>query len=161
MAESYVGETDVSDRSKNLFFQLYRAHIDEVQQYMKDHGLSDPVRECDVNLVAAILFCPYYSLWDSYRVYSYDADNVYNGLIMETNMPGEDNDILGRTEYQCPVYFFLSEDDLTCDPDMAQMYLESINAPDKGIGYTAGGHGNAMYHSDELVAFIHEKVLEK
>lgn len=75
-------------------------------------------------------------------------------------MPGEDNDILDRTEYQCPVYFFLSEDDLTCDPDMAQMYLESINAPDKGIGYTAGGHGNAMYHSDELVAFIHEEVLE-
>lgn len=160
MAESYVGETDVSDRSKKLFSQLYRAHIDEVQQYMKDHGLSDPVRECDVNLVAAILFCPYYSLWDSYRVYSYDADDVYNGLIMETNMPGEDNDILGRTEYQCPVYFFLSEDDLTCDPDMAQMYLESINAPDKGIGYTAGGHGNAMYHSDELVAFIHEEVLK-
>ena len=48
---------------------------------------------------------------------------------------------------------------MCCDPVMAERYFESISAPDKGIGYTTGGHENTMYHSEELVSFIHETVL--
>jgi len=42
---------------------------------------------------------------------------------------------------------------------MAELYLESIHAPDKGLGYTKGGHECTMYHSEDLVNFIHQTVL--
>ena len=160
LAETSVGgEPTVSSQSKDAFFELYKAHMHEVQSYMGDHGLTDPVRDCDINIISSVLFCPYYSLWETYQVYSCYDDSIYDGLSIETHSPGEDNYFLGRTEYQCPIYFFLAEDDLSCDPRMAEIYLESINAPDKGIGYTTGGHECTMYHSEDLVNFIHQTVL--
>lgn len=160
LAETYVGgEPTVSGQSKDAFFTLYKAHMHEVQSYMSGHGLADPFRDCDVNVISSVLFCPYYSLWETYQVYSCYDDSIYDGLSLETHSPGAGNSFLDRTEYQCPVYFFLAEDDLNCDPQMAELYLESINAPAKGLGYTSGGHECTMYHSADLVNFIQQTVL--
>ena len=160
MAETSIGyDSAVSSNSKDIFFRIYRNHMKETQSYMNEHGYADPFRECDFNIITSVLFCPYYTLWETYQVYKLYDDSIYDGLIIETHSPGEDNSFLERTEYQCPVYFFLAEDDLSCDPRMAELYFESINAPDKGLGYTSGGHECTMYHSEELVNFIHQTVL--
>lgn len=160
MAETSIGnDSAVSSNSKDIFFRILRNHMEETLSYMNEHGYADPFRECDFNIITSVLFCPYYTLWETYQVYKLYDDSIYDGLIIETHSPGEDNSFLERTEYQCPVYFFLAEDDLSCDPRMAELYFESINAPDKGLGYTSGGHECTMYHSEELVNFIHQTVL--
>lgn len=160
MAETAIGnDSAVSSNSKDIFFRILRNHMKETLSYMNEHGYPDPFRECDFNIITSVLFCPYYTLWETYQVYKLYDDSIYDGLILETHSPGEDNSFLERTEYQCPVYFFLAEDDLSCDPRMAELYFESINAPDKGLGYTSGGHECTMYHSEELVNFIHQTVL--
>lgn len=76
MTESYSdGTHTASSRSKDIFFQLYKEHKRQVDSYMKDHGLTDPLRDCDVNLAAVVLFCPYYSLWETYEVnFRYEDD---------------------------------------------------------------------------------------
>lgn len=162
---NYIADTSVSDtstyssRSKDILFKVLNPHMRRVIYDMNDYGLSDPFRECDINIITSVLFCPYYTLWETYQVYKLYDDSIYDGLSIETYSPGEDNRFLDRTEYQCPIYFFLAENDLSCDPRMAELYFESINAPDKGLGYTTGGHECTMYHSEDLVNFIHQIVL--
>ena len=160
LTETSVGNTaTVSSKSKDAFFKLLSSHKKKVLSEMSEHGYADPFRECDINILASVLFCPYYTLWETYQVYKVYDDSSYNGLSLETHSPGEDNSLLDRTEYQCPIYFLLAENDLSCNPKMAELYFESINAPDKGLGYTTGGHECTMYHSEDLVNFIHQTVL--
>ena len=121
--------------SFNQIAILYRTHY--IAHTLKEHFLKNSI--------------PFYKVYD---------DSIYNGLSVETHSPGEDNSFLDRTEYQCPIYFFLAENDLSCNPKMAELYFESINAPDKGLGYTTGGHECTMYHSEDLVNFIHQAVLD-
>lgn len=156
---SVNGSSTYSSRSKDLLFIVLNPHMSRVIYDMNDYGMSDPFRECDINIITSVLFCPYYTLWETYQVYKLYDDSIYDGLSVETFLPGENNSFLDRTEYQCPVYFFLAENDLSCDPRMAELYFESINAPDKGLGYTTGGHECTMYHSEDLVDFIHQTVL--
>ena len=160
MTETSVGNTaTVSSKSKDTFFKLLSRYKRKVLSEMSEHGYADPFRECDINIMTSVLFCPYYTLWETYQVHKVYDDSIYDGLSLETHSPGEDSSFLDRTEYQCPIYFLLAEDDLSCDPRMAELYFESINAPDKGLGYTAGGHECTMYHSEDLVNFIHQTVL--
>lgn len=156
---SVNGSSTYSSRSKDLLFKVLNPHMSRVIYDMNDYGMSDPFRECDINIITSVLFCPYYTLWETYQVYKLYDDSIYDGLSVETYSPGENNSFLDRTEYQCPIYFFLAENDLSCDPRMAELYFESINAPDKGLGYTTGGHECTMYHSEDLVDFIHQTVL--
>lgn len=163
--ENYMADTAVSgtsaysSKSKDALFKILKVHMKRVMHDMNDYGIADPFRECDINIITSVLFCPYYTLWETYQVYKVYDDSIYDGLSVETYSPGEDNSFLDRTEYQCPINFFLAENDLSCDPKMAELYFESINAPDKGLGYTTGGHECTMYHSEDLVNFIHQTVL--
>ena len=157
---SLYGHSDRGGEGKSIFFQLKNKYKKELSAYMHEHGETDLINDCDENMIAAALFCPYYNIVELYKANLVYSDECYNGLVREMHTPGEDNCVLDRKEYQCPVYFFLAEDDLSCNPKMAEEYLNSITAPAKGIGYTTGGHEDTLLHSDELVKFIHENVLK-
>ncbi len=151
------GSSDEKSESKDIFFQLYKKYRFDVERYMTEKGYRvDEIAECDENLIAAAFFCPYYTLSELYSVRKNYSDECYSYLARELRIPENNHTFLDKTEYSCPVYFFLADKDINCDPKMAESYFNTMNAPDKKLAYTSGGHEATMVHSDELAEFVHE-----
>lgn len=143
--------------SKDIFFRLYKKYRKDTDRYMTKKGYSaDMISECDENLVAAAFFSPYYTIPEIFDAALNYSDDHYTYLERELRIPENGHTFLDKTDYSCPVYFFLAENDISCDPKMAEKYFDSINAPDKLIRFTKGAHESTMLHSDELADFVHE-----
>ena len=113
------------------------------------------VFDSDVNLVAAVIFNPYYSLSDLYKITQYDDSvdfNIHSHGFLDTFS------LKDRTEYKMPIYVLQGSDDDY--GGVAKNYIDSVNAPDKDFRYIAGGHMSTMLQSELLASFVDE-VAEK
>ena len=109
-------------------------------------------KDSDVNLVAAVIFNPYYSLSDLYKITQYNADVDFN--MQNQNLFFESFSLKDKKEYKVPIYVLQgTDDDLG---GVAKNYIDSITAPDKDFRYIDGGHMSTMLQSEKLAEFVKE-----
>lgn len=117
----------------------------------------------DVNIVAAMIFNPYWSLKDYYNTYvaipkSIDYDNLSDYCYFQCMMKGtwKDFSVIDRRDYKVPVYTINGNKDFTVMPCIVKEYFDSITAPDKAYYEVEGGHYMPMLLSDQLSETVHE-----
>ena len=124
--------------------------------------------DCDFNLYAAILFNPYCTLAEQYRLLM--PASAYDRYVDEVLLGGDSYGdgicsqipVSQRTEYEMPFYLIEGSKDhgATNMVETAAAYYEEVNAPDEEMMYVDGGHGSPMLRCDQLAAFIH-RIAEK
>ena len=108
--------------------------------------------DSDVNLIAAVIFNPYYSLSDLYKITQYDPNVDFNYKDQKTLL--ESFSLKDKTEYKVPIYVLQGKDDDL--GGVAKDYIESVAAPDKEFRYIDGGHMSTMLQSEQMVSFVKE-----
>ena len=63
-------------------------------------------------------------------------------------------DITPLTDFKIPIFFVLGEMDLTCPPERAKTYFDTINAPKKKIYIAPGTGHNFSWPQLELIRKI-------
>ena len=116
----------------------------------------------DVNILAAYVFNPYYSLKDYYNTFYASApknpDEFEDYCYYHCAMKGtwKDFSILDRTDYKVPVYIIMGNKDYTVMTSVTKAYYERISAPDKNYYEVEGGHYMPMLRSARLSEIVHE-----
>ena len=134
-----------------------------------DYSYSDNVfRDCDVNLYAAILFNPYCTPAQEYRLLmgTSDYDRYIEEVLLDGDTYGDELcsqiPISQRTDYEMPFYLIEGSKDhgVSNMVEVAADYFDTVNAPDKEMIYVDGGHGSPMLRCDQMADFIH-RIAEK
>ncbi len=123
----------------------------------------------DVSLLSGVWFNPYCTLKQQLEALGFSED--YNSLRMVQQGGDGLNDLVDlvqslslkdRTEYEIPFYLIEGKYDHgylnMCEE--AAAYFDKVQAPDKEMIYTEGGHSSPMMKSEDLAAFLH-KIAEK
>ena len=82
----------------------------------------------DYNIIAAVVFNPYYSLGDIYNNITSDY-SVYLEFLGSKEF--EKFSLLGKTDYKVPFYNINGDRDYQTNFSLAQKYFDEINAPYK------------------------------
>lgn len=124
------------------------------QALMEKYGYDMMAEGPDYNLPATLLFNPYYSLGDFYRVIKADF-SVYNDFIDSDEF--RQFSLLGRTEYQVPFYNINGDKDYQTNWLIAREYFDDISAPRKEMFImTDMTHGLLESRSGEFSEILHE-----
>ena len=126
------------------------------------------ISDSDFNLFAAILFNPYCTLAEQYRLLM--PTPAYDRYVDEVLLGGDPyGDVIcsripvsQRTDYEMPFYLIEGSKDhgATNMVETAADYFETVNAPDKEMICVDGGHGSPMLRCNQLAEFIH-RIAEK
>ncbi len=117
-------------------------------KYMPD---DESVFDSDINIIAAVYFCPYYSLSDLYKISRYGESNNFeldNQKAFYTTFSLKD-----RTSYEMPFYVLQGDDDDY--GDIVKNYMDNVTAPDKDLQYIEGGHMSTMLQTEKMTEFVH------
>jgi len=104
--------------------------------------------DADYSPIAAMVFNPYYSLWDWIH---FDTETIDDDTY---EMICADFPLSEITDFEMPVYILQGNKDCQCGA--LQKYFEQVNAPDKEFRMIEGGHSSTLAKSEELAEFIHE-----
>jgi len=124
--------------------------------------------DSDVNMFSTIVFNPYCTLAEQYRLLmgTPDYDRYIEEVLLDGDTYGDELcsqlPISQRTEYEMPFYLIEGSKDhgVSNMVEVAADYFETVNAPDKEMIYVDGGHGSPMLRCDQLAEFIH-RIAEK
>lgn len=105
---------------------------------------SDSELAGDVNVISAMIFCPYWSVKDYYNMFFVSVPTKaedfpqypYLDCCQLENMDAIS--VIDRTDYKVPVYIIMGDKDYTVMTSVTKEYYDSITAPDKGY-YEVGG----------------------
>ena len=95
---------------------------------MERYGYDMMVDGTDYNLIAAVVFNPYYSLGDLYNNITSDY-SVYSEFLDSKEF--EKFSLLGKTDYKVPFYNINGDRDYQTNFSLAQKYFDEVNAPYK------------------------------
>ena len=108
----------------------------------------------DYNLLAAILFNPYYSLSDWIGMLKMDYSVYMNFLLSEEF---EKFSLLGKVTYQVPYYNINGDRDYQTNYKLAMEYFDQINAPVKEMFIMENmTHGLLESKSEEFSVLLHK-----
>lgn len=118
----------------------------------------------DVNVVSAMIFCPYWSVKDYYNFFFASVPTKvedfpqypYLDCCQWGNMSAIS--VLDRTDYKVPVYMIMGDKDYDVMTSVTKKYYDSITAPDKEYYEVKGGHYMPMLLSERLSEIVHETV---
>ncbi len=120
-----------------------------VSKYMPD---DESVFDADYNVIAAVYFCPYYSLSELYKISK--SEDVSGFTIDDQQEFYSQFSLLNRTKYEMPFYVLQGKND---DNDgLVKNYMEKVTAPDKDMQYIEGGHMSTMLQSEQMAKFVHD-----
>lgn len=123
---------------------------------------SDSELAGDVNVISAMIFCPYWSVKDYYNMFFASVPTKaedfpqypYLDCCQLGNMDAIS--VIDRTDYKVPVYIIMGDKDYTVMTSVTKEYYDSITAPDKGYYEVGGGHYMPMLLSEKLSETVHE-----
>lgn len=105
----------------------------------------------DINVIEAVFFNPYYSLFDYFKILQYDPESDFS---LSSQNFIDDFSLKNRTVYEMPYYVLQGDKD--DNGGVEKSYFDSVKAPDKEFRYIEGGHMSTMLQSEKLAEFIHE-----
>lgn len=116
----------------------------------------------DVDVISAMIFCPYWSVRDYYNMFFASVPTKvedfpqypYLACCQWGNMSVIS--VLDRTDYKVPVYIIMGDKDYTVMTSVTKKYYDNITAPDKGYYEVEGGHYMPMLLSEKLSETVHE-----
>lgn len=125
---------------------------------MERYGYDMMVEGTDYNIIAAVIFNPYYSLGDIYNNITSDY-NVYSEFLGSKEF--EKFSLLGKTDYEVPFYNINGDRDYQTNFSLAQKYFDEINAPYKQMFIMKDTtHGLLESKSEEFSDILH-KILNR
>lgn len=145
-------ELDPADWSKATMTKTWplTAKYSHIDNYLK---------ESDVNFLTTVLFNPYCTLPEAYRmIYGTNAYRAYMDVLMpEPASLVEPLGLSGKTAYQVPFYLMEGDEDFgnVTMWTAAKAYFEAVSAPDKEMVTVSGGHNAPMMQSEKLAEFVH------
>ena len=108
----------------------------------------------DYNIIAAVVFNPYYSLGDIYNNITSDY-SVYLEFLGSKEF--EKFSLLGKTDYKVPFYNINGDRDYQTNFSLAQKYFDEINAPYKQMFIMKDTtHGLLESKSEEFSDILHK-----
>lgn len=116
----------------------------------------------DVNVISAMIFCPYWSVKDYYNMFFASVPTKVEDFpqypYLDCGQWGNMSTIsvLDRTDYKVPVYIIMGDKDYTVMTSVTKKYYDNITAPDKGYYEVEGGHYMPMLLSEKLSETVHE-----
>lgn len=127
-----------------------REQVSVAQALMEKYGTEEESYfDADVNVIEAVFFNPYYSLYDYFRILQYNPETDF---VLSSKNFMDDFSLKDRTVYEVPFYVMQGEQD---DPGGVEIgYFGDVTAPDKEIYPVKGGHMSPMLKSEELEKFI-------
>ena len=121
---------------------------------MERYGYDMMVEGTDYNIIAAVIFNPYYSLGDIYNNITSDY-NVYSEFLGSKEF--EKFSLLGKTDYEVPFYNINGDRDYQTNFSLAQKYFDEINAPYKQMFIMKDTtHGLLESKSEEFSDILHK-----
>lgn len=121
---------------------------------MERYGYDMLVDGTDYNMIAAVVFNPYYSLGDFYKYITSDF-SVYDEFLKSDEF--KKFSLLGKTDYQVPFYNINGDRDYQTNFKLAQEYFDSVNAPRKKMYIMKDTtHGLLESKSEEFSDILHE-----
>ena len=107
----------------------------------------------DYNMIAAVVFNPYYSLKDWVSFLNSDY-SVYMNFLMSEEF--EKFSLIGKTDYQVPYFNINGDEDYQTNYNLAQAYFDDINAPYKEMYIMKNTtHGLLESKSNEFSEILH------
>ena len=121
---------------------------------MERYGYDMMVDGTDYNLIAAVVFNPYYSLGDLYNNITSDY-SVYSEFLDSKEF--EKFSLLGKTDYKVPFYNINGDRDYQTNFSLAQKYFDEVNAPYKQMFIMKDTtHGLLESKSEEFSDILHK-----
>ena len=159
-----LAENIITEQAKYDSMSYEEQRLAQVEQYSFEEKYAEPdsLTAGDVNILAAYVFNPYYSLKDYYNTFYASApknpDEFEDYCYYHCAMKGtwKDFSILDRTDYKVPVYIIMGNKDYTVMTSVTKAYYERISAPDKNYYEVEGGHYMPMLRSARLSEIVHE-----
>ena len=127
------------------------------QALMKKYGYDMFAKGRDYNMVAAIIFNPYYSISDIIGAVQYYGTGfaVYERFWSSAEI--NKFSLKDKLEYEIPYYNINGDRDYQANYIQAQEYFDKLKAPAKRIFIMKGEtHGLLEAHSKEFSDIIHE-----
>jgi len=148
------GEELVSKLDSSILDAEYMVTKDKIEKRYNYNAFAESP---DYNTVFAVLFNPYYSLWDTLKSLFSEEDitTEYYGFINSSEF--ERFSLFNRTEYEIPFYNINGDRDYTTNYEMAKEYFDQVKAPRKKL-YTMENmtHGLMAVRSGEFSDLMHE-----
>lgn len=139
--------------------RLTEEHFQARNMLMERYGYDMMVDGTDYNMLATVVFNPYYSLADWVDFLKVDY-SVYMNFLMSDEF--DKFSLAGKTEYKIPYYNINGDRDYQTNYKLAQEYFDEIDAPYKKMYLMKNAtHGLLESRSEEFSEILHEIAREQ
>lgn len=147
--QKYIDSLEQGEDSPDYFYA--RQYL---MQYYKYDMFADGR---DYNMVASIIFNPYYSLSDFKKLLHYANTKLYEYTTFTLTEDFNKFSLLDKTEYKIPYFNINGDRDYQTNYIQAQEYFDKITAPKKGMYIMKNGtHGLLESRSKEFSQLLHQ-----